>query len=496
MPKDNEATDLVKTKLELFEAVDKRVSEQFDRASDFLKLTIGAAMKVLGGALVLLLIVLTLFGIKTARDLSQAIEQITRSEISRRLEEQDPVAAYLKEAESLFNRALVDSVQIAIARGAETDDPFDDPELSAVQQQRLLRILSTPETNVDLFQQAAVSLEKASPRELWQTAAEEIFALISAADDYAWMEREPRKRKVLIEVLADRRYPAASDAIRTLIRKAPADESLQIAAVQYAAASGDFAAINDIEALAISNSPDLREATILALARLKPLSQSVADWISDYDQAQDSSLLRHGDALRLFAALLEGNPKYRRVFFEEDPDDADRKRTAKALLVAALRAGIRFYSFESHRKQRERGLSITLGADPSNFHGVPNSILFGRGVGVAFDLLREQAGDATKFAALIDAFSVQSSGGGARLVILRVDLRGAAKLVLGSGQEVGIAEAARGASLVPNRGGEDLAVLVNWRDQAGLLKSGTFARAHGGDSLSFSLETDVRFGRE
>lgn len=489
--------DITQAKAELFDHVDKRVNEQIDRAREFLKLTIGTAMKILAGVVVTLLFFLTVFGVKTAYDISQAIEQMIQAAIDKRLDKQDPLAAYRSEAETLYDRALVDSLRIATIRADNSSDHWDNPELTPVQQQRLIKIISNPKTSLELFNEAAIILRQASHQELWPAAAARIYQLISDAEESEWINQQSQKLAKLIDVLAARPYAQGTYSIRSLIRNDAVEESVQVAAIRHAAAVRDFAAIDDIEILSRSNSPELERAARHALAHLKPTSQAVSQWVNDYTNTQNATLQHHAEALQLFIQLNYAN---RRARFrsDHDLDIPVRTQTAKMLLSTAVLSGVRFISYRTGWRGREFGFEIAF-ADQL---GVPvrdrisRAALFGPGVRIVYDLLREWASDMSKFKSLLDAVSIQQQTGGHRLSVLQVKLDGDSKLVLESGKEISSMQAEQGVTLVPGNYNGNVAIQANWRDPVGLLQSGRVVDIRDGASLSFTIKSDVTFVAE
>lgn len=340
------------------EYVDRRVSEQFRNQWDFVRSTIGTALKVLGLAISLVAGVAIFFGWRDA-------ERIANALISQRLDSINPVASYQKRVDDLYVHALIDSYLLKLTLISQTPSYrrnfvyLEDDEA-----ERIVELLKNRKTDQKMFSDAVRILTDATKTQSRNQLYVVLTEMLTADESYKWMDKEPAKRSTIIDNLARKRQTQASPIVRRLLTDRPEDKKLLLSCIEFASSAEDRNAVKALESIAAEKEfDDPVKHSLFALARIKPdsqvLSQRLNDLLKKGAKQQDRVLI----ALEI-AKNLVSNPECERSPFTADTGErAIDHSLVPRILQAAVDIRIDRYLTEEF-------------VDPSHIDMI-NSLVFG-----------------------------------------------------------------------------------------------------------------------
>ncbi len=484
--------DVSGLRLELLETLDKKVNDEFDRAKELLSLTIGTGLKVTGGAVVVLMVVVAILGVKTASDISGSIESFTQSEIKDRLKNYSPTAKYQERVDELYDQALIDAYLLRIER--DKSERFYRGELSSEDTYRFIEILKDPESSLMQFTNSAIILRKFSDSTSWNHVGAQFIKLLEASGDQeSFMSSQADKKHALVKQLSERRYDAGKKLIRAIALDTEQSEDMRVTAIRYISELGDYSAISDLESLAESLIPDVQKEAIKALAVINPKNSKLVLWEESYLIEKSDKLAEIHLGLLMMGKLIEGNPKNRSFFRDDDPDKEYRFNFAKKIAAKIFATDFGFFS-NTFGIDDDHSLSIAIGEDPGFFSHIDHELLFGRQFQIIASLMTDHAesNNLEALAQIIKKITVMD--GKKRVAVVRVELKEGSRLVTSDGLVLDSESAQMGVALYHSINEEGLHVIeAVWLDSSSTRLKSQITSIEGSKELVFRLETDVKF---
>jgi len=489
---ENKNNDIASLRVELLETLDRKVNEEFDRAKELLSLTIGTGLKVTGGAVVILMLVITILGVKTASDISGSIESFTESEIKNKLENYSPTAKYQAKVNDLYNQALIDAYLLKIER--YKNDRFYRGKVTSGDVETLLSILQNQKSTLKQFSDSALILRKFSDSTSWNSIAGEFARLIEASEgNIIFMASQADKKEALIKQLSEKQYEAGKKLIKSIALDSGQSDEMRLTAIRYLADLGDYSSIPDLEALSESAIPDINKEALKALTRINPRNQKLISWEKNYFNTSSDKLEEIHLGFSMIEKLLEGNPKHRHFFGVEDPDEEYRLNFSKKILVKVFSTNMGFFS-NTHGFDDDRSLSIAIGDDPNTYYFVDHKLLFGRQFNAIRSLMAEYA-ESNNIEALAKIVKKITVRDGKKIVaVVRVELNEDSRLITTDGLVLDSDNTQLGIGLyhLENQDGKD-SIEAIWLDSTSSRMRRQISSVEGGNNLTFNLKTDVKF---
>jgi len=264
--------------------LERKIREELDREVERLKLTVGAAWKVLGVAIVVIVGAATFFSIKTAYDVDKGIESAAKSEVSRRLDTEKSDSP----SKRVLARALMDSYMLRLAKADADTSRFSSPvTLDDISAEQILDVVKDEQTKEEDFQEGVTVLVRAQTGD---SGTRVFHALVSAVradgQDFNWLNAQPSRRSYILTQLS-RLDIADLVAASKLIIKTEPDPSLLRSAIFYVQQHGDRDSAEVLESkFKTTDSTDIQSAILLALARVKPTSPVLQEFIAKFQEGK------------------------------------------------------------------------------------------------------------------------------------------------------------------------------------------------------------------
>src|ERR1043166_2146909 len=213
--------------LEARDWIETRIRAEFDRDRAFLKETLGFAAKALGIAASVLLVVITIAGFRTYKQVNDAIISEARAQVKASLRSDDPESSFSRTRDQLVASAIIDSYRLRISRG-NASSSFAMVEVDRGDRDRLLKVVTNPDTPAEAFSDAVDILALVSPIDE-KARGSELYAilgdLVRGAGKYSWMRLERTRRIALLDAM---HRAGAIDQLNDAIESILAETSLPI----------------------------------------------------------------------------------------------------------------------------------------------------------------------------------------------------------------------------------------------------------------------------
>jgi len=468
--------------------VDERVEKQFSRDREFIKETIGAGLKVLGAAVGLIAIVITLFGIKTLGDIHGTITAAAKNAFEARLT--NPSSAESQSLERILNRTVLDSYSLRLVRQRTQRDRYrrnTEVVLEENDGMRLVKMFKSPNVDLAQFQDIANVLVEASGESQWGKISPVIVdAVLAKGTEFEWLKTQPNQRAYLIDLLAKKQTEPFVGVHEIIIDKTIA-KAPRIAAMRYVARLNATTFVSDLEAISGEEEREVQKAAIEALSSIKPDSKRVKNWI---ESAVSSPLdLETIHSLMSVAKnIMNGGT---RSFVGNAPDLNVRKEMSLRIWRAIAQRGEAVVTkYASHfASDEDKGLQLRLSKRENNSMGwiVPSSTVFGRMEEVLATLTAETAdiADLGEFRNMLQTLGVTQNLE-TSIVSVGARLKNSASIVLESGSPLSANEAPGGVSFSVDQEVQPK-ILVKWIDSVGNNRIGVIKKINGAKDMLFSI---------
>ena len=479
----------LETSKSLRDELETRIDKQFGRDRDFLKETVGAALRVLGIAVAFVTAVLALFGVKTLGDIKDSISTTAQKVFEERLK--SPTSSEYRSLERVLDRTLINSYSLQLVR----QKALPDRDVSAVaslnedDSLRLLRLVKAPDLDDALFRDAINVLVNASGEGQWPKIWLVLSDAISARGaDFEWMRSRPDRRAYVLHRVAEKQEQSFA-GLHDLLADRTLDRALRLAAVEYVRKGNLTNEVGAIENAAAEVDDEIVRAAIQTLACLNPKSPALDSWLTRKIKALPDDGLTSASELLSVARHLKSQAITTRHFFDKDPVGERRHSLAKLIWRsvalqghAVLTKGRMGFSDEDQeplvalRDRKEKGIGYYVSAES----------VFGGCQEVLIDLLKESARkpDLADFKELLYTLGVAQ--GIDTAVTLGIRLQRGATVALDGGTDLTAENAPAGAGL-QLLGEPPADVLLRWTDIAGGQRVGRVATFSNVDAIDFSL---------
>lgn len=480
-------------KLELREEIDQRVRDHIDRTKAWLETIVGWSIKIvaIGGALVIL--ALGLLGYRNFSDLGTRLTEITK-DVERQAK--DAIAAQkpamdkkIDEASAAATKTLDEKIQhqldqavvsVLLAKWqSQKGDRFARLDLDTWETERLVAIVRNDKTKTETLLAALQILARAKPMDT-VVLDEEIEKLLVAFIGAEKVERanEPRLR-ALLRWLVKQNRPTLAPPVRVLLTRASTEETLKMDAVRFLSAVRDDEALQWVEREIGKAKDKLQQEMLVALAKGKPGSPAVTNWITTTIQKPELELEEAYTASRVLLNLAAAS-KPRRLFERnvENPQDKNNRETAaQKLLVKLAQAHVGlYYGKDGFDKNANGVLMIGLEKNPGNYFFIDEEVLFETEVIITKLLGQTIASrDATLLRELVRVLTVSGRDSGFSdkyAAALSFALEDSASIQLTNKQSILASEIVGDPVLLP--GAAEHNPIVKWRDSTGHINTGEF----------------------
>lgn len=481
-----------KIKLSLIEIVESRIQSRFESDRTFIRETVGAAVKILTIALTVVMVILTLFGIKTISDIDDVIIESTRDEISKRLDKSNPTVKYAAELETLYNKVLINDLDLRIRSNTNVSRQI---RVSNEELERIIATLEQAETQNEIFRLGARVLTRTATEVQWEPISKKFRAMVSAKDPYRWLIESDSKRIALIYALLNRADSQSFGAIRGIATDKDATKSLRRAAIGFIGLMGGSDSADMLESLSIDSDYILKIAAILSLAKVDPSSDVVKKWVEGINLNSDISYL--SNAFELIDSLREGISNN-----FPTATTAENRKAAEELIIRIFErlsnsgVALRFLPDSGVRTISTSLVAYRL-KSPLSFFTIPVSSVFSYESSRALsELLKRavRASDEEQLKSLVSLLTIDWKDTAHVGAAVHVELSGDSRIEIESGPSLTTETLPSGAILLARTNESASPVRAFWSDATGIVTSRTVISIYGVDGVKFSVKRADHFG--
>lgn len=478
-----------KLEAELRQKISDTIEQRLDRDRSFLKEVIGAGLKVLGSALGVIVVILAIFGIKTISDVQSAIHNAAITEVKSKLDSDNPNSPFRQDVARIVNRALLNSYLVTLARQKDGRGDGQSLELDVGSVDRLLSMLSDQDLADSQFEEtvsvlsATTRFDRAGTQGLRRRVTAALSDLLSANSNSssAWIARQTTKRVSILRGFRDRELLGPA---RNLLGANNASE-LRIASAIYIADLNDQESIKKLEDIAGSEeSPQLKKAALLSIARLVPDHRLVRDTIARLERGPSVNF-GYLDGMELASALYRGSDRVRRFDDRGQVGSEDIRRLLKVAFDAGVTLEVDTIPFRSS----EGGLKARLQTTPGSYRvseDLNTQLFLADSNGAVTALLRSAASDLPRLWKYIKALSVSDTFAEQTFTRIKASDEGKGSIKLTNGTVLTMAKIRSGFVLTPLPT-KPARIQVEWLDELDNRRSGDLALFEGLSSVAFTV---------
>jgi hypothetical protein len=241
-----------------------KVDERVEKHTQFVKDSLLLTFRLVAGGVVIVVALLTLIGLKNWFDVTDRLKNELNDRYARTEKE------YI---EKISDRALVASY--ALQKAAEKRGILNNiPTMSVIQLQKVLDVLSNPDTEIPFFN-LCTNLLTSSAGDINASAVDNTIAgLVKAQDKSSWIRRQPKKWSQIISIASERGIEDVKPFIQKYVSDGDIPGEVRISAIEFAVKVNlnNDEMLKALQTVYRDKNPELKAMALFAIITLDPSS--------------------------------------------------------------------------------------------------------------------------------------------------------------------------------------------------------------------------------